>query len=274
VPLIGVAIALSSMAEGRYGFVAGILLVAWIGWNYVNLEDYGAEKLTADADSRAYVGQLQASATSIQSIPMFLFHGLPPGFPPWGISGALRYLFPHLNFKIAALEDRPAAQPLLQSPAVATLFWTEANHRLWIAVHEPDTPDATYIIMNELTPVWQLTGGWYGLENDFRWIEPVATARLYRAQRATQFEVVLNVIQQLLETGGHIDCSVRLNGIALGSARITEPGNRTVRFPLPPGPPGAAAVELKIDPPFQGSGQDPRTFGAPVVSFGFLPSGR
>jgi len=274
VPLIGVAIALSSLAEGRYGFLVAVFLAAWLTWNYIDLEDYGVEKLAQDDDARAYVAQLQTSAASLEGIPIFLFHGLPPGFPPWGVAGALRYLLPDLNFKIYPMEDRPGAQSMLQNPGVATLFWLQPSHKLSIVVHHPDSPDLTYIMMNEFTPVWQLTDGWFGLEDGFRWMAPHATARLYRAPRATQFEVVLSVGPQLLEALGHMDFSARLNGVPLGTARLTDSGIRTLRWPLPPGPPGTVEAEFQIDPPFHGPDNDPRTLGAPVVSFGFLPSGR
>src|ERR1022692_3451714 len=149
------------------------------------------QKLAEDADSRDYVAQLRASAALFQGIPIFLYHGLPPAFPPWGAAGALRYLLPDMNVKMYPMED-PAAKVLEQGPAVATLVWTQANRKLWIVVHNPQTLDTTYIMNNELTPVWQLTDGWFGLEEGFRWAAPHATARLYRAPRATHFEVVLN----------------------------------------------------------------------------------
>jgi hypothetical protein len=134
--------------------------------------------------------------------------------------------------------------------------------------------DTTYIMMNELTPLWQLTDGWFGLEDGFRWSAPRATARLYRAPRATQFEVVLNIGPRLLASLGHSDFSARLNGVPLGTVRLTELGIRAVRWPLPHGAPGTVEVEFQADPPYRLPGNDPRTLGAAIVSFGFLPSGR
>jgi hypothetical protein len=272
VPLIGVAMALSSLADTRYGFLAAVFLAAWLPWNYIDLRDYRRQKLAEDADSRDYVRQLRASAALFQGIPTFLYYGLPPAFPAWGAAGALGYLLPDLNVKTYPMED-PAAKKLMHSPAVATLVWVQYNRKLWIAVHDPHTLDSTYIIMNELTPVWQLQDGWFGLEEGFRWAAPDATARLYRAPRATQFEVVLNIGPQVLAALGHTDFSARLNGVPLGTARFTELGVHTVRWPLPPGPPGTVEAEFHADPSYHADG-DPRTLGAAVVSFGFLPSGR
>jgi hypothetical protein len=274
VPLMGVAMALSSLADARYGFLAAVFLAAWLPWNYVDLRDYRRERRVEDRDSRDYVEQLRASAASLQGIPIFLYHGLPPAFPPWGAAGALRYLLPGVDVKMYPMEGRLAAQLILQSPAIATLVWVQRSRKLGIAAHHPDSPDATYIMMNEVTPVWQLTDGWFGLEEGFRWAAPHATARLYRAPRATQFEVVLDIGPQLLTALGRTDFSARLNGVRLGTARLTELGIHTLRWPLPPGPPGTVEAEFQTDPPYHEPGSDTRTLGAAVVSFGFLPSGR
>jgi hypothetical protein len=271
VPLIGVCMALSSLADARYGWVVAVFLVAWLPWNYLDLRDYRRQKLAEDAECHDYVAQLQASAASLQGIPAFLYHGLPPSFPPWGAAGALRYLLSGLDIKMYSMED-PAAKSLLQSPAVATLVWVEPSRKLWITAHHPNTPDTTYITMNELTPVWQLTDGWFGLEGGFRWTAPHATARLYRAPQVTQFEMVLSVAAQQLAALGHTDFSARLNGVPLATTRLTEPGIRTLRWPLPPGPAGTVTVEFQTDPPFHPPNGDPRTLGFAVVSFGFLPS--
>jgi len=271
VPLIGVAMALSSLADARYGFLTAVFLAAWLPWNYLDLRDYRRRKLAEDADAHDYVAQLRASAASFQGTPIFLYHGLPPAFPPWGVAGALRYLS-GLDVKLYPIGS-PEAKPFLQAPAVATLVWTQRHRKLWIAVHHPNTLDTTYVMMNELTPVWQLTDGWYALEDGFRWAAPHATARLYRAERATEFEVVLNIDPPLLAALGHIDFNVKLNGVPLGTTRVSELGVRTLRWPLPPGPPGTVQAEFQADPPFH-STNDARIVGAGVVSFGFLPSGR
>jgi hypothetical protein len=273
VPLIGVAMALSSLADARYGLWTAVFLAAWLPWNYLELRDYRHQKLAEDAECRDYVEQLQVSAALLQGIATYLYHSLPLSFPPWGAAGALRYLLPGTDIKLYAMED-PAAKSLLQSPAIATLVWIERNRKLWITAHHPNTPDAAYIIMNELTPVWQLTDGWFGLEQGFRWTAPHATARLYRPPRVTQFEVVLSIDSQLLEARGHTDLSVRLNGVPVGTARLTEVGIRSMRLPVPPGPSGTVEAELQADPPFHATNGDPRTLGAAILSFGFLPAGQ
>jgi hypothetical protein len=273
IPLIGVAMVLSSLADSRYGWVAAVFLAAWLPWNYLNLRDYRRQTLAADAECRDYVAQLESSNASLQGISTFLYDGLPISFPPWGAAGALRYLLSSLDIKLYSMAD-PAAKSMLQHPAVATLVWVEPNRRLWIAAHHPATPDTTYIMMNEVTPVWQLTDGWFGSDGGFRWMAPHATARLYRTPQANQFEVVLSFDAQSLAARGPADFSARLNGEPLGTTRLTEVGIRTLRWPLPRGSAGTVNVELQADPPFHPSNGDPRTLGAAILSFGFLPSGR
>ena len=274
VPLIGLAIAVASLADGRYGrWAAAVLLAIWLPWNYANLRDYRVQKLAEDADVRAYVTQLRAAAPSFRDVRAFLYNGLPPSLPAWGVSGALRYTFPDTNIQLVRM-DAPAASKLLRSPWLATLTWVERNKHLWVAVRTPETLDATYITMNEVTPVWQLTDGWYGPDEGYRWMEPHATARLYRARQAQQFEVVMNLSAAVLQAIGHSDFSARLNGVTLGTARLEEPGIRILRWPLPAGPEGTVEVEFDAEPDYQASQNDPRKLGDAIMSFGFLPSGR
>jgi len=208
---------------------------------------------------------LQVAAPLLKQIPTFLYHSLPPALTPWGLGGVLRYLLPDQNVNVFALED-PEVTGRLASSNVATLTWVERSRKLWVAARTPTTEDAAYILMNEVTPVWQLQNGWYGLEDGFRWTAPATAARLYRPKRARQFEVVL------MGTGPPRDMSVHLNGAYLGSVSTAEPGVRTVRWQLPPGPPGPVKVEFQA-PAYRPKG-DSRTLGTAIISFGFLPSDR
>jgi len=261
VPLIGIAIAFSSVAEARYAWPAVTFLGAWLPYNYFALQDYGRGKLAADATTREYVEQLRASIPVVENDSVFLYHGLPPSFAPWGIGGALNYFFPASAAKVYAMDD-PGVRALSTAAPIVTLVWEPRYRQLWISAHERGTLDSTYIFMSETTPVWQLTGGWYAMENGFRWTAPRATARLYRAARATQFEVVLNRMPEHFQ--------VLLNGEMLPAA---SPGAPTQRWPLAPGPAGPVEVEFQSDPPLAAAG-DPRVLGAAIASFGFLPSGR
>ena len=86
--------------------------------------------------------------------------------------------------------------------------------------------------------------------------------------------MVLNVGPPSLATLGYTDFGVRLNGVAVGTVRLAETGIRTVRWPLPAGPPGTVEVEFQANPAFHEAAADSRTLGVAIVSFGFLPTGR
>ena len=269
-PLIGVATVFAALAATRYGLLAAVFLAAWLPWNCAALRHYRIDKLARDDETRAYVAQLQKAAPSLAAIPVFIYRGLPPGLPQWGADSALHYVLGDHGERLYSF-DAPGAGELLQCPAVATLTWDERCRKLRILARTPETPDATYLMMNQRTPPWQLVRGWYGLENGYRWTAPEANARLYRTPRATQFELVLNVGQQSLAE--RRDCHVSLNGVPLANAQLTESGIRILRWPLPPGSPGTVDAEFRVQP-IEVPGRDRRPLGLAVMSFGFLPSGR
>ena len=269
VPLTGVAMAFASLAAMRYGWIAALFLAAWLPWNYIQLAGYGRRKLADDAGTRAYVGQIKASAASLAGIPAYLYHGLPANLSTWGLGGALRY-FLGLDIKTYGIDD-PAAQQVMRKPAFAILAWDHRAGKLSITAHHPDTPDASYIVMNQTTPVWQLEDGWYGLESDLRWMSPHAAARVYRSASSSLFELVANVSPQLFAERGYITLAVRLNGVLLPPVELRETNIRTARWTVPPAPAGPVEVELQADPPYHPR-NDPRTLGVAVMSFGFLPA--
>ncbi len=276
VPLIGAAIAIASLASGRYGFLAAVFLAVWLPWNYFTLTEYRTRTLAEDAECRAYVGQLQAaSRLHCVGFRRSSTKACRLRFLSLGSGGALRYMLPNMNVKIATLED-PAVNTLLRRPRRGDAHsgvQPDGTNFGYCRAH-PDTPDSAYITMDERTPVWQLTDGWYGLEEGIRWTGPQATARLYRPPDCTGFEVVTVVSSQLLAAHGYTDFQVRLNGVTIGVEHLTEAGIRTLRWHLPPGSPGPVEVEFQTDPPFHASNGDPRTLGAAFVSFGFLPTAK
>ena len=165
VPLTGVAVAFASLANTRYGWLAAVFLAVWLPWSYFNLRDYRVQTLEEDNDIREYVTQLRTAAPLFKDLRVFIYSGLPPSFSQYGAGGALRYLLPKTNARIVEIGD-PQAEALLQDPWVATLTWVQPRRHLWVATRNADTLDTTYITMNEVTPLWQLTAGWSGLEGN------------------------------------------------------------------------------------------------------------
>ena len=143
-------------------------------------------------------------------------------------------------------------------------------HKLDIAEHSPQTPDASFISTTSATPVWQLEKGWYGPENGFRWISPAAAARLERPEGAIRFQLRVFPNTTLLDKAGPVTVHVSIDGRELEPQRVTQAGWQTLEWPLPPAPAGPVEVSVRTEPPFQPSG-DPRILGIPVGAFGFDP---
>jgi hypothetical protein len=164
--------------------------------------------------------------------------------------------------------DDPASREILQQPALAILTWVEGWHKLFVRIRHADTPDASYVTLDERTPIWQLTDGWWKLEEGRCWIAPRATARLGRPAGATRFEAVVRVTDAQMAAVGHCEFSVRLNGEAVGTANLTRAGVQTLCWPVKPGAAGRVDAEFRAEPGFH-EGSDKREFGIAIMSFGF-----
>jgi hypothetical protein len=141
-------------------------------------------------------------------------------------------------------------------------------HKLDIVSHAPDTRDASYIDTNSGTPVWQLGEGWSNPEGGFRWIAPLATARLLRPEGAARFELRVLASAGLLQSAGTVTVRVSLNDVDLAPQGVTQAGWQVLQWDLAAAAAGTANVTIRTDPPFHPSG-DPRTLGIAVGSFGF-----
>ncbi|HWB96713.1 MAG TPA: hypothetical protein VG672_08430, partial [Bryobacteraceae bacterium] len=153
------------------------------------------------------------------------------------------------------------------------LSWDPAAGRLTALARRPDAPDASMIRMDRSAPAWQLEKGWYEQEGGFRWIEPVATARLYRPEGVDQFELTVTIHGDMIRDLGRIEVRLLVNGQEAGRREFTQPGGQAVRWKLAPSAAGPAQIEFQVQPPYRPSNQDPRTLGLAVVSFGFSKEG-
>jgi hypothetical protein len=115
-------------------------------------------------------------------------------------------------------------------------------------------------------PIWQLDDGWLPDEGFFRWTNPQATAHLFRPAGATEFELVVNVGEELVKRLHATHVEVSLNGRRIGGADFQQAGLRTVRWKLDPAPPGRAEFSISTSPPFPGV----VPLGIAVCSFGFV----
>ena len=145
--------------------------------------------------------------------------------------------------------------------------WDQQKHRLIALVRNKDEPDASYIQIDKTTPIWQLEKGWYPREGNFRWTEPLATARLRRPPEAKQFEIVVNIGPQYISQIGRSHIAVSLDGQRIGEADFSHTGWQTVRWDLAPGSPGPAEMSVRTSPELR----TPKVLGSAIVAFGFLP---
>jgi hypothetical protein len=264
-PFTGLAIALTGAAEMCHPAVIVAGLVLFFPLELHDLRIERRDKLSKDDDARAWVGAFGKFAAGAGPIDTFLWNGTPYGFGTFGIEGAIKCFYAGEGFQIHYYEKPPVA---VDQHRVAVLTWNQSLHKLDIVSHAPDTRDASYIDANTGTPVWQLGEGWSNPEGGFRWIAPLATARLDRPGGAGHFELRVLANTTLLQSAGTVTVQVSLNDLELPPQRVTQAGWQVLDWPLPAAPAGAVSVTIRTDPPFHPP-SDPRTLGIAVGSFGF-----
>jgi hypothetical protein len=268
VPLIGAAVALSGVADRGHKLLVAIFLLAWIPFNFMHLRLNRRQALAMAEENRSYVTAVAEFARQSPDMRQFIYDGRPFALHPWGIQGALRYVYGTQEVQVAGVEDKRAQDALRSGAPLAILAWDTAARDLAITAREPGAPEAAYIAMDRRTPLWQLEDGWFQLEGRYRWTKPVAAARLRRPEGARRFAVTVNVPEAMVREAGGAEVRVVLEGEALPARRLAEMGWQTATWDLPPRTAGSVAVRLEFQP-FRPSNQDPRVLGGAVVGFGF-----
>ncbi len=265
-PLAGLAVAFAALVAGRHpALVAGFFLL-WIPWNYSQLRVNRREALSLADESRRYVAGLHEVVRANPQARAFIYDGVPAALHSWGIEGAVRYLYRRGDIEFYPAEGVDLQKALGEGAAAVLLSWDPARRELSAFSRPPGAPDASYITMSRLGPVWQLGQGWYAVTGHFRWTRPYATARLHRPARTTAFELVVNMGPP--PAGAPLRASVFLNGQALDARELVRgSGFQTVRWPLAPGAEGPVRLEFRAEPPFLSDG----SLGLAVAAFGFLP---
>jgi len=265
-PFAALAIAFAGVAEAGPMAAIAVFFLLWLPLDLHELRVQRREKLARDDDARAWVTTWDRYARGNPRPDQVIYSGAPDGFGSWGIVGAIK-----CSYREAPPDIRYADPPVLPASGdarVAFASWNGSLHKLDVAEHSPQTPDASFISTTSATPVWQLEKGWYGPENGFRWIAPAAAARLERPEGATRFQLRVFPNTTLLDKVGPVTVHVSIGDRELEPQRVTQAGWQTLEWLLPPAPAGAVQVSIRTEPPFQPSG-DPRTLGIPVGDFGF-----
>jgi hypothetical protein len=265
VPLIGLAVAAGSLAARQMRALVAIFFLLWVPWNYVNMRRLRNAALSNAPDRRTYVQALLDISKRRPDILTFIYDSGPVN--SFATRGVLAMFHRGQPVRYTTLRDSEAAGLLGGTGALAVIDWDQHQHRLIPLVRNQDTPDTSYIQIDRDTPIWQLEKGWYPREGDFRWTEPLATARLRRPPEAKQFEIVVNIGREYIAKIGRSHATVSLDGQRIGVADFTKTGWQTVRWDLAPGTPGPVEVSIQTSPGLR----SPQALGSAMVAFGFLP---
>ena len=263
VPLIGLAIAFAALATRLNPAFVALFFAVWLPWNYANLRWQRKAVLAQAGLNHAYVTSLAKFSREVPPPDTFIYNGGP--ISPFAALGAIRILYPGRAFRFSAIDDHDAGTAL-QSRSLVILNWDAAAQLIHPVVRTPGTSDVSYIKMNPDTPVWQLEQGWYEPDGSFRWTHPSATARLARPAGANEFELRVNVGPVYIHAIHRSHLEVAINGNRIGERDFTEPGWQTVTWKVPPGPPGAVEIELRVSPPYS----DGRPLGLAIGGLGFV----
>ncbi|MBX9600734.1 MAG: hypothetical protein K2X35_07015 [Bryobacteraceae bacterium] len=268
VPLTGLAIAAGTSLRGRFAVpVVVVFFVVWLPWSYGHLRLYRRATLTLAAENRHYSQTLQRYIRENPDIAVFLYDGFPAGLDAFGVKAMVTHL-----------RGESTAEPMqkyigrLPKEAFAALIWDQAGRRLNLVPHPEGGREFPHIEIGPLTPVSQLGEGWFGLENNYRWTEPRATAVLYRPARARYFDLTVNISPEHIRRVPEIAVTVLLEGEPAGHYVFRQNGWKTVRWPLAAGAEGVARVEFRTSPAFRPDGPGGVLFGVPIGGFGFQPA--
>lgn len=268
VPLIGAAIALAAVANTRPKYVVPLFALAWLPYTYAQMREYRKATLTAADERRAYVEALLSYAKAAPPTNAYIYDGIPPSLPEYGLSGALYYVTRQPDLKLAWIGDNDAKN-LLQENSVAVLSWDQIFRKLLVTRRDPSAPLLPYVKIGPGMPIWQFREGWYPRENYYRWTQAIALASLQCPPHARAFELYVNMSPVALETLHSVNVTVAIDGKTLGEHQFTTAGWQKVSWPVQPGPSKPVEVKIRTEPTYHAE-NDPRTLGIAIGGFGYI----
>jgi hypothetical protein len=143
VPLIGLAIAVSAVAELGNVKVVSALLLIWIAGNEMVLRRDRSHKLFVDAENRAYMNTLAGFSKVAPEARNFVWNGSPSEFRYFGIFASIRYFWRRTDFQLTYVDDKDAAAALAR-PEVSVLDWDPSLRALRITLRREGQPDAVF----------------------------------------------------------------------------------------------------------------------------------
>jgi len=270
VPLIGAAIAFCFAAEHWKPAWIAAIFVLWIPFNYMLLRQQRGVTLAAAIENRAYVEAAGALLKSQPALRKVVYDGAPSAMQAWGVEAAYRWFQPDPAMLVRPL-DSPDAKAMLADERLAVVTWNGLNRKLLVQTRTPGDPDPPVIDMSTGNQAWLFGDGWFQITQGYRWMGPQAAARLSRPGNAREFAVRINLGPIQFKDQGRVEMEVLLNGQSIGVRDYRQEGWHEQRWALPAGGAGPVEVLLRSLHPYHPSNGDPRTLGAAVVSFGFVP---
>jgi hypothetical protein len=128
-PLTGLAIALTGIAEATSPFAIAALVLLMLPLDYRELRRHSRETLARDAAIRAWMGSVERFAAANPNVRAFVFSGAPAGFQRWGVEGAIKYFYERNDLAIRGAGD-PDAAALRAGQRAAVLSWDPVRARL------------------------------------------------------------------------------------------------------------------------------------------------
>jgi hypothetical protein len=269
VPLFCLTILVAAILDRSPPWLAAIFVLCWLPAGYLQLRQYRSTTLDVAQQNRVYVESLAKFVSTSPRTSVFIYDGAPGAMNPWGILGAIHYLTHNPSANAAPL-DSPEGKAMLNESEFAVLGWDNSRRQLDITRRDPGAPYKPYIEIGRDLSIWQFGDGWYPRENAFRWAKPTANATLLRPAGARQFEINVNVSPVQIQAAGYLSVEVLVDGDSIGIHQFVQPGWQKVPFDVPPSSQAIAKIEFRSKPAYQPV-NDPRTLGAAIGGFGFLP---
>jgi hypothetical protein len=266
-PLAMLSVSVAALAHARSKALVAVLFLPWLAYNFHQMRE-GRRTVLAEAHENQWYVHALAGAIADTKLPeVVIYDGSPALLPHWGIQGAVRLISHDYKTRVMSIDD-PLLRKATKDATVGVFSWDGLRRQMHKVERTTQDEHTSYVSMSGATPVWLLDEGWSARHNFYRWIEPVATARLYRRAGATRFELSANVPPDQIEALGRVNVELFLNGVTQGIRTYEKNGLLTIAWNLAPAAEGNVEVELRVTPPF-GAPNDPRTLGVAVMGFGF-----
>jgi hypothetical protein len=132
VPLSGLAVAVSGIANRRYAIPTIAILIGWVGFNLYRLQPKQDVELNAVEQIRTYVTTLAKFLPTAPGVQFYIFDGAPSEMPQYGIRGGLFYLR-HEDVSVFPADSQLSAE-IPPGSQVGLLKWDPREKALQISV--------------------------------------------------------------------------------------------------------------------------------------------